>query len=182
MRFLQLFLRYTPGLLVVQTRSPLIVLAMPVLKRLGEHASVTMAIETNSEEVARKYTPNLPKVSERLQAARALRRFGVEVTLQVAPLLPYGDWRAEAGNFAELLVENSDFLSVRPLISKSDLEQRRNAGGTLAKALARDRKFHWLRPDAAIPVIEQIERLAPEKLHMPLRKHLGEKQLNMFAA
>lgn len=96
MKFLELFRRYTPGMLHVQTRSPLIVLALPVFKALGKHVSVTIGLESCLEDSVQRYTPGLPRVEERLKTAAALRKFGIEVMLQVHPVLPYGDWRKDA--------------------------------------------------------------------------------------
>ena len=182
MKFLELFKRYTPGMLVVQTRSPLIVIAMPVFKALGRHCSVTIGVETNSEEAVARYTPGYPRISERLKTATALRRFGIEVNLQVNPILPYVDWRADAGKFAELLVNHGDHIYVAPMTDGSEAVERRVRATSLAKRLAVDRKFHWLRADSANPLITEIEKLAPEKLRVPERVHLGERQLKMFAA
>jgi hypothetical protein len=181
MRFLELFKRYTPGLLVIQTRSPLLVIAMPVLRKMGRHVAVTIGIETPLDEVAQRYTPSLPRISERLKTARALRNFGIEVTLQVAPMLPYGDWRKDAPTFADLLIQNSDYIYVRPFADGSPGMERRLKANRIAQALARERKFHWLRPDAANPLITSIEVLAPNKLKMPEREQLKEAQIDLFS-
>jgi len=182
MKFLDLFRRYTPGMLIVQTRSPLIVIALPVFKALGPRAAVTIGIETNDDQAVARYTPGFPRVEERLKAATALRRFGVEVTLQVAPVLPYGDWRADAGRFAELLAANGDYVFVRPMSDGSEKVERRIRATHLARSLARDRKFHWLRPDTATPLISALERIAPKKLLVPERPTLEKRQLEMFVA
>lgn len=181
-KFLDMFLRYTPGLLVVQTRSPLIVIAMPVLKKLGIHAAVTIGVETCLEESIGKYTPGLPRMAERLKTATALRRFGVEVTLQVNPVLPYGDWKADAPGFARTLADNADYIQVKGLSDGSDRRERAIRNTFLAKRLAEDRKFQWLRPDSHLPLLTELEKIAPEKLCTPKRKHLAEKQMRMFAA
>ena len=182
MRFLELFQKYTPGLLVVQTRSPLLVIAMPVFKRLGNHAAVTIGIESHLESSVERYTPGLPRVEERLKTATALRRFGIEVTLQVSPLLPYGEWRKDASQFAEVLAEHGDFVYVRPLTNGSERAEKKLRGTPLLQRLAEDRKFHYLRPDSTNPLITELERCAPEKVKVPTRKHLESKQLKMFAA
>lgn len=181
-RFLQLFERYTPGLLVVQTRSPLLVIAMPVLRALGARAVVTVPLETCLDEVAQRYTPGLPKIAERLRAVCALRRFGVEVTLQVSPLLPYGDWKKDAGSFAKILVEHGDYIYVSPLSAAADEMDRRARRTLLAKKLAADRNYRWLRTDTANPLISEIENTAPHKLEMPKRTHLDSRQVGIFAA
>ncbi len=182
MKFLALFQRYVPGLLTVQTRSPLIVIAMPVLAQLGKRAAVTIGIETPNEEAVRLYTPGLPRAEERLKAARALKRFGVQVTLQVSPVLPYGDWKKDAVPFAEQLISAADYIHVQPLLDGSEESNTKTRNTHVAKALARDRKFHWLRPDSANPLISAIEILAPEKLKIPVPTHLEERQVRMFAA
>lgn len=182
LKFLELFLRYKPGLLLVQTRSPLIVLAMPVLRKLGKQVSVTIAVETCDQKVANQYIPALPAVEERIKAAAALRNFGVEVHLQVAPLLPYGDWRKDAPRFASLLCKHADFVHVMPLCGDSSMSNKTALTAELARKLAYERKFHWLRPDAANPLISAIEDIAPEKLILPDKPSLQDRQLDIFAA
>ncbi|MBX7143818.1 MAG: hypothetical protein K1X79_05155 [Oligoflexia bacterium] len=181
MKFLDLFKRYTPGLLVVQTRSPLVVIAMPILTKLGKHCCVTMGIETNLEESVRRYTPGLPRVEERLKTVAALRRFGVEVNIQVSPVLPYGEWKSDAGRFADVLAQHADGLYVRSITDGSERVERRLRLTGLAKRLAQDRKFHYLRPDTANPLISELEARVPEKLRIRERKHLQDRQVRMFA-
>ena len=181
MKFLELFQRYTPGLLKVQTRSPLIVLAMPVLKKLGKHAAVTIGIETSDEYMAHRYTPGLPKISERLQAARALKRFGVEVTAQVSPLLPYGDWRKDTLDFAHKLDDVSNYIHLQGIVEDQTTREAKIRSSRIARRLATDRKFHWLRPDASEPLRKELQSLCPDKLELPKRAHLEKRQLGLFA-
>ncbi|NDC36524.1 MAG: hypothetical protein EBZ48_00545 [Proteobacteria bacterium] len=182
MKFLKLFERYTPGVLVVQTRSPLVVLAMPVLKSLGAHAAVTLGIETPLETAAQRYTPHLPRAEERIKAAAALRRFGIEVTLQVSPVLPYGDWKKDAGSFAEMLSENADYVHVKALSDGSERVERRVRSTSIAKKLAEDRQFYYLRPDTAKPLLNALDAMKPEALRAPVRPQLKPRQMSMFAA
>lgn len=182
MKFLALFERYTPGMLIVQTRSPLVVIAMPVFKKLGQKVAVTIAVETPLEEMVQRYTPGLPRVAERLKVATALRRFGVKVNMQVSPVLPYGDWKNDAANFAELLCEHADSLHVMPLTDGTEKLERRLRATSLVKKLSADRRFHWLRPDSANPLITAIEKTAPEKLRLIHRGQLTDRQVKMFAA
>ena len=182
MKFLNLFQKYTPGLLVVQTRSPLIVLALPVLQKLGTHAAVTMGLETPSDDVVQRYTPGLPRVEERLKAANALRRFGVEVTLQVSPVLPYGDWKKDAAGFAKMLTDHADYVHVKAMTDGTEKVERKVRMTSVAKKLAEDRQFFYLRPDTAKPLLNAIEMLKPQALKIPARQQLQPKQMKMFAA
>lgn len=76
-----------PAFLTIQTRSPLIVLALPLLKRLAAKLKVVFAIEAINDSLNQQYTPHLARPSERITAARTLHRFGIDVQLQVAPIV-----------------------------------------------------------------------------------------------
>ncbi len=179
MRFLELFRRYTPGMLMVQTRSPLVVIAMPVFTALKGRVAITMGLETPDDTMVRRYTPSCPRVEERLRAVRALRRFGIEVNIQVAPVLPYGDWKKDAAPFAKLLAEHADYIHVRGVTEGAEGLVRRSA---VVKCLSDNRAFHWLRPDSAEPLREALLDLCPEKLLAPPRPQLYPKQSALFAA
>ena len=155
---------------------------MPLLTALKGKVGVTIGIETNDEAMSRRYAPSLPRPAERIKAARSLRNFGVKVTVQAAPVLPYGDWKKSAVQFAEELIECSDYIYVRPLLDGSERENLSTRNTYVAKTLAEDRRFHWLRPDSANPVVTAIEVLAPQKLRLPDNASIGDRQLKMFAA
>ncbi len=181
MKFLNLFERYSAGQLVIQTRSPLLVIAMPVLRQLKDRLIVTIPIETSSPESVAKYTPHLPKISERLKVAAVLRRFGVPVHMQVAPMLPYGDMKKDAAAFASLLTTNADYISVKPIFSGVQNGSKSNKS-VITDKLAAERNFQWLRADACKHLLQCIELLAPKKLELPNIAPKQEKQLNIFAA
>jgi len=182
MKFLRLFEKYRPGMLTIQTRSPLVLLALSVLQQLGDRVAVTIGIETPLDSVARRYTPELPKISERLSAASALRRFGLEVNLQVAPLLPYGNWERDAGEFAELLVDHGESIFVSPFNDGSEASEHRVRSSLLGESLACDGKLEWIRPHSEEPLIRAISKIAPEKLVQPVREHMLDKQMSIFVA
>ena len=96
LRIIESLAALRPEKLVIQTRSPLIVLALPVLKSLGTNVSVTIALE---QEAGPNEYPGSSPVLERVKAARALKSLGVPVTIQVAPLLR----KEKCGSFASLL-------------------------------------------------------------------------------
>lgn len=182
MKFLSLFERYTPGVLCIQTRSPLVVLSLPVLKRLGKHCLINFTLETTSEEFANRYTPDLPRVNERLKAVKTLSGFGIPVRVQLSPLLPYGDWRKDAEESARQLLQHTSHIGIRSLTNGSDKHEKRLRTTSIAQELAKDRKFHWLRPDAAKPLTEAILKISPKALEQPRWEHLKDTQLGIFAA
>jgi len=181
-KFLRLFQRFVPGMLVLQTRSPLVVIPLAMLQGLGDHAAVTIALETFREDVVSRYTPELPSVRERLRAARALRNFGIKVHLQVAPLLPYGDLERDAKEFAQILVENGESIFVRPLNDGSVAAGQRLQSSLVAQSLLIEERSKWLKPGSIAPLIREIEKLGPEKLIAPRWDPNGGKQMSFFVA
>lgn len=167
MRCAELFKQYVPKLLHIQTRSPLVVIMMPLLRELGSKCMVTMPVETHNEEVAERFTPDLPRVGERLKAANALRNLGVTVTLSASPILPYGDWREDAKGFANTLDENSDFIIIDSLCSGRGIPESIARKSKLAMKLANAKLFHWLRPDTIAPVCAELSNIAPFKFEVP---------------
>jgi DNA repair photolyase len=179
MRFLELFERYSPGKLIIQTRSPLVVIGLPVLKKVKNTTFVSIGIETPSDEVRQRYTPTLPSVSERWKTVRALKRFGLKVGIQVSPLLPYGDWREDASAFAEDLVAEADWVSVTSIAQGAG---NARPSGVLARKLAAERQFFWLRADTHRPLSDALHRIAPEKMYHPAAIEVPNPQLQLFGA
>jgi hypothetical protein len=178
MRFLEMFERFVPGRLIIQTRSPLVVIGLPVLKKMKASTFVTVGLETPLEEVRARYTPDLPTVDERLKTVRALKRFGLQVGVQVAPILPYGDWRSDAEAFAKTLAEAADYISIGSL---SQLAGTGRPNSPLALRLAAERQFFWLRQDSHRPLLNAVAHLTPEKLYHPAEIEVEEKQMRLFA-
>ena len=179
MKFLELFERYAPGKLIVQTRSPLIVIGLPVLKQVRKNTFVQIGLETPLEEIRLRYTPELPTVSERWKTVRALKRFGFRVGIQVGPVLPYGDWRVDAAAFGEELVAEADFISVQSIADSAGCGR---PNSPLARKLAADRQFFWLRPDTSKPLLAALERLAPEKVYHPAEHAVPDRQMHLFGS
>jgi DNA repair photolyase len=179
MKFLELFERYAPGKLIVQTRSPLIVIGLPVLKQVRNRTFVQIGLETPLEEIRLRYTPQLPTVSERWKTVRALKRFGFNVGIQVGPVLPYGDWRVDAAAFAEEIVAEADFVSVQSI---ADIAGGGRPNSPLARKLAADRQFFWLRADTSKPLLTALERLAPEKVYHPAEHAVPDRQMKLFGS
>lgn len=104
LRFFDSAVRANVGHLTIATRSPLIITAAPIFFRNKARTAIIIAIESDKDQVSRRFTPSLPRVSERLRTAKALRALGVDVTLQVSPILPRLHARPRAVEFAEALI------------------------------------------------------------------------------
>ncbi len=101
LRVVEYLAKIGPRLFCVQTRSPLVLLALPVLSSPACRTAVVFYLESRSDKVNAAISAYLPRPSERLQAIRALKRSHVHTILHVAA--PQGE-RA-LGTFALILSE-----------------------------------------------------------------------------
>ncbi|HMO02267.1 MAG TPA: radical SAM protein [Oligoflexia bacterium] len=148
--------------IILQTRSPLILLGLPSLKKLSANCNhnltVRFALETIDPEQAHRYLPTTPPVAERLQAIKALQKLGINTEIVVAPLLPYGEWREDAEKTATTLTQHARVSAVLALYDGIDKEVRKERWfETITDALAKRREFFWLRADSSQPLLNALK-------------------------
>lgn len=100
---LSAFAERPPGVLVLQTRGPLILRDLPLLQRVAQATilRISFSITTDRDEVRRHYEPRCESNQTRLEVIRTLRESGLEVYATLAPLLPCDperltEWALEA--------------------------------------------------------------------------------------
>ena len=103
---LEVFLEEPIGLLVVQTRSPLVDRDFDLLERMP-FAWLSMTVETDDDEVRRALTPICPSIKRRFRSMRLARERGIHVQAAVSPALPHDHDR-----FAGMLTANADRVVV----------------------------------------------------------------------
>lgn len=103
---LDVFSDRSVGMLVVQTRSPLVERDFEIMERLP-FAWLSMTVETDDDTVRRALTPTCPSMGRRLAAMRRARERGIRVQAAVSPLLP-----GDVHRFASLLAESADRVVV----------------------------------------------------------------------
>lgn len=103
---LQVLREQPVGLLVVQTRSPIVERDLDLLGDMP-FAWLSMTVETDNDDVRRALTPTCPSIKRRVTAMRSARTAGVKVQAAVSPTLPHS---TEA--FASLLQESADRVIV----------------------------------------------------------------------
>lgn len=86
---LEVFADYPPGLLVVQTRSPLVADDFDRLCALGTRCWLNVTVETDREEVRHQATPRCPSLAQRWQLLQAAQAAGLQVQITVSPCLPF---------------------------------------------------------------------------------------------
>lgn len=154
---LDVFAEFPPQVLVVQTRSPLVLRDVDRLRALPR-VGVSLTVTTDSEAVRRRYEPDSPRISRRIETLAALRAAGLRTQAAVAPLLP-GD--------AEALAKRLDPVVDRVVVD--DLVRGDGAGGARSRATRERLRAEgfgaWAGTGAADAAIEQMRGvLGPERV------------------
>jgi DNA repair photolyase len=139
------------GLLVVQTRSPMIERDVDVLQQLGSRAAISFTIETNREEVRRQITPTSPSIERRLATLERLTRAGLKTQAAISPVLP-----CDAEIFADLIAARATRAVVDTLIDGDGAGGRRSAELGMPEILRSFGYEDWLRRDAHLPLLEAL--------------------------
>jgi DNA repair photolyase len=103
---LEVFRQQRVGLLVVQTRCPLVERDFDLLADMP-YAWLSMTVETDDERVRRALTPACPAIGRRLLTMQRARSVGIKVQAAVSPALPH-----DAARFADLLAQSTDRVIV----------------------------------------------------------------------
>jgi hypothetical protein len=167
MKFLELFTRYTPKALIVQTRSPLSVIAMPVFKSLGDRALVNVYLETTDDEVRKACTPHLPRCEERISLARTLHRFGVPVGIQIHPLFPTIGVEGKYGEMVALFQEISSYVKVSSWDEYTHGSSAMRARTRVAAVIEERFGAAWLSSTPKKELMDAIATHAPTLLATP---------------
>ena len=102
-----------PGLLVVQTRSPLVERDFALLAAMQERCLLNLTVETDREDVRRHITPRCSSIHRRLETARRARGAGIPTQITVSPCLPFSD----VETFGGLLLDSSERVVVDSYVS-----------------------------------------------------------------
>ena len=134
------------SIIVFRTRSPLVILLAPILKRFRSKIKLIVPIEALTDDLHKKLDPEskLPRPSERISAAKALHNLGFDVELELRPFVSDSLTTYEIPTnlvkaFAKICDESAGRVFLRePLmngsIGRSDFYFRQKLGGHLRNA------------------------------------------------
>jgi DNA repair photolyase len=179
-KFLELYAKYRPGKLVIQTYSDLIVLGLSSLLPIKDLLTINIIIESGDQDLAQIYSPSKVNVIDRLKTANSLKNFTFDVEIQVAPLLPYRGGKLAARNFAQQLVKSCNRVYIASFASCAGNKTERLS--PLAQHIVTNQLGSWLRKGAANELREEIARLSPAHLEAPEVYTNQGQQLGLFVA
>jgi DNA repair photolyase len=155
---LEVFQRRPIGLLVVQTRSPIVERDFDLLAEMP-FAWLSMTVETDDDAVRRAITPTCPSIDRRLAAMRNARARGIHVQAAVSPTLPHN-----ADRFADLLCEAADRIVI-DTFSGDGADGKRTKRRPLPGRFAELGWGDWRDTSSAEQLAESLRRrLGPERI------------------
>lgn len=149
-RILEAVAAYPPKAFVIQTRGPLILRDLDLVKRSG--ARVSFSVTTNRDEVRQVFEPHCAPIAERWDTIARLRDAGVPVSVALAPILPCDP---------EALVEQALAVSNGPLIADPfHVREVKRSGATTREPAYGICRHHgwepWLEPAFQREILARI--------------------------
>lgn len=110
---------------IIQTRSPLVLREIDILKEM-RHVEVGLSIPTADEAVREIFEPQAPPIRERIEALGEIRQAGIKTYAMVAPLLPGAEGLAELlrGKIDYLLLDRMNYHYADWIYRKYGLEDK----------------------------------------------------------
>lgn len=105
---------------VIQTRSPHVILAVPLLRNNASYITVSLGIETLSDLTARTLTPSLPSPTDRCVAARTLTSLGLNCEIILFPISTRPQSKVDTQQCINLLSQISSSLHLVELENSED--------------------------------------------------------------
>jgi DNA repair photolyase len=111
--------------LVVQTRSPLVVRDIDILKK-GKEVEAGLSITTADDEIRKIFEPHAPPILDRLNALESLRKGGIRTYAMIAPILPGAEDLPKllAGKADYILLDRMNYSSANWIYKKHGLSEK----------------------------------------------------------
>ncbi|MCX6656414.1 MAG: radical SAM protein [Candidatus Bathyarchaeota archaeon] len=110
---------------IIQTRSPLVLRDMDIIKEAREF-EVGLTVTTADDETRKLFEPNTPPIIDRIRTLDKFHRAGVRTYAMIAPILPGAETLPEllAGNVDYVLVDRMNYHYADWVYRKYGLEDK----------------------------------------------------------
>lgn len=110
---------------VVQTKSPLVVRDLDILKK-GRDFEVGFSIATANDSIRKMFEPDAPVIEDRVRALDRLHREGIRTYVMIAPMLPGAEDLPEilAGKVDRIIVDRMNYNHADWVYKKYGLEDK----------------------------------------------------------
>jgi DNA repair photolyase len=114
---------------VVQTRSPLVLRDLDILKGARDF-EVGMSITTANDDIRKMFEPHAPSIDSRLKALGEIHKAGIRTFCMIAPMLPDVEGLPDllAGNVDYILVDRMNYNHADRIYKKYGLREKLSDG------------------------------------------------------
>lgn len=156
---LEAMVQEPPDFLFVQTRSPLVTRDIDLFHELINRLRISVTVETDLEDVRRRFTPSAPPVAARLKALRELTQAGLPTQAAIAPLLP------SSQEFAYKLAAVTNRVCVDDFFMGDGSQGRRTKAMRIEQRYEADESAVWYNPNAYLALEEHLKlAFRPEQI------------------
>ncbi len=155
---LQPLLNAPPRVFTIQTRGPLILRDLDLLRQFPSSRTlrVSFSLPTNRSEILKLYEPHAPSFEERIDTIRKLSDAGIQTYATLAPLLP-----CDPAQLAEVAIEATGRDLIGDPLHVREVKPR---GATTREAAYRISEVNgfsdWLQPEFQSALVSKIQNAA----------------------
>ncbi len=156
---LDVFNEYPPGLLVIQTRSPLVRQDFERIQALGDRCWLSFTLETDLDAVRQAITPRCPAVAQRLATLQLALAHGLNVQIAVSPCLPFSN----VETFGTLLLAHAQRVVVDSYVTGDGGGGKRTAATATPLRYAELNWGDWRSQTAALSLYQWLSERIGER-------------------
>jgi DNA repair photolyase len=110
---------------VVQTRSPLVLRDIDILKN-AKNFEVGFSVTTADDSIRKLFEPHAPPIKDRIAALDALHKAGIRTYAMIAPMLPGTEGLVELlrGKVDYILVDRMNYTNALSIYRQNNLEDK----------------------------------------------------------
>jgi len=111
--------------IVIQTRSPLVLRDIDILKQ-GKNLEVGFSVTTADDHIRKLFEPNAPAITNRIKALSILHQAGIKTYAMIAPMLPGAENLAEmlAGKIDRVILDRMNYNHADWVYEKYGLQDK----------------------------------------------------------
>lgn len=171
-----------PDFLLLQTRSPLVTRDMDILQALKDRLLVSITVETDREEIRKRFTPKAPPIAGRLRALAELKEEGIPAQAAVSPVLPC------SREFAGKLHSVVDRVTIDDYFMGDGSGGKRTSNLGIYDLYKKIGLEDWFHPEAYKKVLDQLKEyfhedqiyISQEGFLPPVSDGIGSKTKGTF--
>jgi DNA repair photolyase len=154
---LEVMVQEQPDFLLVQTRSPLVRRDMDLLRELGNRVRVSLTVETDLDEIRKRFSPAAPPIAGRLKTLELLKEAGIPAQAAIAPVLP------SSPAFPQILKERVDRVCVDDYFMGDGSGGKRTRKLGISSLYEEQELEEWYNPSAWRIVYDRMKTVFSEE-------------------